>query len=177
MRERGAIRKNIIYMCVTIIFVLGVLVCIYKLWDKDIINIPLACRDDGVWELVSQKIISEGSKMNYVTERLGAPFGYDTKDFMNAAYLSKVWMNVWALFTDNYVLSFNLGYLSGYVLLAVISFWVLIKLEIQPEVCFVSSILYTFLPYHLLRGQIHLSLSFYIMASDCSILFFKADGK
>lgn len=176
MRERGAIRKNHIYMCVTIIFVLGVLVCIYKLWDKDIINIPLACRDDGVWELVSQKIISEGSKMNYVTERLGAPFGYDTKDFMNAAYLSKVWMNVWALFTDNYVLSFNLGYLSGYVLLAVISFWVLIKLEIQPEVCFVSSILYTFLPYHLLRGQIHLSLSFYIMVPIAVFYFLKLMG-
>lgn len=176
MRERGAIRKNIIYMCVTIIFVLGVLVCIYKLWDKDIINIPLACRDDGVWELVSQKIISEGSKMNYVTERLGAPFGYDTKDFMNAAYLSKVWMNVWAFFTDNYVLSFNLGYLSGYVLLAVISFWVLIKLEIQPEVCFVSSILYTFLPYHLLRGQIHLSLSFYIMVPIAVFYFLKLMG-
>lgn len=176
MRERETIKKNNIYMCVTIIFVAVILVYIYKLWDKDIINIPLACRDDGVWELVSQKIISEGSKMNYVTDRLGAPFGYDTKDFMNAAYLSKLWMNAWALFTDNYVLSYNLGYLSAYMLLAIISFWVLIKLEIQPEVCFVSSILYTFLPYHLLRGQIHLSLSFYIMVPIAVFYFLKLMG-
>ena len=156
-------KSNTKWICIIIFLIFAGLIYVYQLWRVDIINTPLACSEDGVWELASHKIISEGSKMNYTTERLGAPIGYVTKDFMNVSYLPKLWMNIWACFTDNYILSFNLGYLSGYVLIAVITFLVLSQLGVCPEVSTISAVLYSFLPYHILRGQIHLALSFYVI--------------
>lgn len=161
MRKR--IKRNIVYVGITVVVVLISLFFVYRLWNVNIAEIPLAARDDGIWELISQKMITEGHKMDYTSERLGAPFGYEAKDFTVASFLPKFWMNLWTLLTDNYILSFNLGYLSAYIFIAVIALFVLIKLGVRAEVSIVSAVLYSFLPYHILRGQVHLELSFYVV--------------
>ena len=101
--------------------------------------------------------------MSYTSERLGAPFGYEAKDFTAASFLPKLWMNLWALLTDNYILGFNLGYLFAYILLAMVALFVLLKLGVRAEVSIVVAVLYSFLPYHILRVQVHFALSFYIV--------------
>lgn len=161
MRKR--IKQNIVYVGITVVIVLISLFFVYRLWNVNIAEVPLAARDDGIWELISHKMITEGHKMDYTSERLGAPFGYEVKDFTVASFLPKFWMNLWALLTDNYILSFNMGYLSAYILIAIIALFVLLKLGVRAEVSILSAVLYSFLPYHILRGQVHLELSFYVV--------------
>lgn len=156
-------KKLFCYICVTVCLVMIGLAAVYRLWNINLAEIPLAICDDGISELTRQKMITEGQKMNYTSERLGAPFSYGTKDFASPSLLPELWMNFWALLTDNYVLSFNLGYLSAFILIAVISLIILLKIGIRSEIAIVSAVLYSFLPYHILRGQVHLSLSFYVV--------------
>lgn len=156
-------KNNIVCMGITVIIVIICLFLVYRLWSVNLAEIPLASRDDGVWELASHKMVTEGKKMSYTSERLGAPFGYEAKDFTAASFLPKLWMNLWALLTDNYILGFNLGYLFAYILLAIVALFVLLKLGVRAEVSIVAAVLYSFLPYHILRGQVHFALSFYIV--------------
>ncbi len=68
-----------------------------------------------------------------------------------------------SIFTSDYTTILNLFFLLGFPLTAVISFYVLRRFGISYFPAALCSLLYTFLPFHFIRGQHHLFLSAYYL--------------
>src|SRR5678816_3620100 len=95
---------------------------------------------------------------------LGMPYGLDLRDVPTSDNnLYFVLIKLISLFTSNYAVILNLFYLIGIFLTVVISFYVLRQFGVSYFPAGLCSLLYTFLPYHFVRGQHHLFLSAYYL--------------
>ncbi|GAA0083787.1 hypothetical protein UT300007_02260 [Clostridium sp. CTA-7] len=65
------------------------------------------------------------------------------------------------LFTNDYGLALNIFYLLTFPLTTITSLTVLLKLKISSFPSIIGSLLYTFIPYHFMRGENHIFLSAY----------------
>ncbi len=117
---------------------------------------------DDITGLVTVKSMLENGWI-YENPRIGAPFGAENYDattmesFLNAMQQVLVWI------TGNWVLAYNLFYLSGYFLAGVTALYALKQLKIPGMIAVPSAVLYTFLPYHFMRNTGHLYLGMYFM--------------
>jgi phosphoglycerol transferase len=126
------------------------------------LTIPLAYASDSILNLVWIKgIVDHGWYLH--NPSIGSPFGSDMNDFPMADNVSFFIMKVISWFTSNAGLVMNLFYLLTYPLTALTSFYVMRHLRVSSTVAMLGSILYAFLPYHLLRGEYHLFLGAYYM--------------
>lgn len=66
------------------------------------------------------------------------------------------------IFTDKIGLAENIFYILTYPITAVTMLVILRKFEIKQEIALAGSILYSFLPYHFLRNEMHLFFATYI---------------
>lgn len=66
------------------------------------------------------------------------------------------------IFTDKIGLAENIFYILTYPITAVTMLVILRKFEIKEEIALAGSILYSFLPYHFLRNEMHLFFATYI---------------
>lgn len=118
---------------------------------------------DGVTAMVTVKSMWENGWI-YENPRLGAPYIVENYDattmelFLNGIEQLLVWMT-----RGNWVLAFNLFYLSGYLLAGLTAYYTLKQLEISGVIAAPTAILYAFAPYHQMRGTGHLFLGMYFM--------------
>lgn len=162
MREK----KKLIQMAEYAFIVLIVLFFMYwilELGEVRLAEYPISYEGgDSLTGLVTVKSMADNGWI-YENPYLGAPYGsngYDatTMDiFLNAMEQVLVWV------TGNWILAYNLFYLSGYVLAALTAYYALIQLKIPVPIALPTSVLYTFLPYHQQRGTGHLFLGMYFM--------------
>lgn len=142
---------------------------IFDIWGKDILHIPFIYEGDGNFLLFNLKtLIKTGSiwECDYV----GAPYGNIFYDYPNCdSFHILIMFLIGKLFNNNWVASMNVYYMLGFVLLSVITLYVLKKIGISKKTAFIGAILYTFLPYHFMRLG-HLLLASYYMV-PISILF------
>lgn len=99
----------------------------------------------------------------YKNPYLGAPNGVENYDFTTMDIFLNAMEQVLVWITGNWILAYNLFYLSGYLLAALTAFYALKQLKISGLIAVPTSVLYTFLPYHQLRGTGHLFLGMYFM--------------
>ncbi|MDE7366524.1 MAG: hypothetical protein K2N24_04115 [Lachnospiraceae bacterium] len=117
---------------------------------------------DSLTGLVTVKSMADNGWI-YENPFLGAPYGTNSYDattmdiFLNAMEQVLVWL------TGNWILAYNLFYLSGYLLAALTAYYALKQLKIPVLIALPTSVLYTFLPYHQQRGTGHLFLGMYFM--------------
>ncbi len=150
------------YMLLTILVLAGLCI-IYKVWMFDVVNTPLSYTQDGIGTLVGEKVIIEEGGWGTVCSRLGAPYGQNANDYTTATILPILLMKLGAFLTDNWVWGLNLGYFVGYFITAWISYYFLKKFKISWIYAIALSVLYTFLPYHMLRGTEHFALALYAL--------------
>lgn len=72
-------------------------------------------------------------------------------------------MKLISLFIPDYASVLNLYFLLTFPLTTVISLFVMRKLNFSNTVSLIGSLLYSFMPYHFLRGEAHLFLSAYYL--------------
>ncbi|HEX5585692.1 MAG TPA: hypothetical protein VFZ17_00150 [Acidimicrobiia bacterium] len=122
---------------------------------------PFLYQRDGIAQIAEVKASIENGWYQF-NPRLGWPGGADHHDFpIGTDNLHWVLLKVIGFFTGDAVLAINLYYLLSFVLVALVAFFVTRSLGVSRIAAFVAALLYTFLPYHFLRGTWHLPLAAY----------------
>jgi phosphoglycerol transferase len=135
---------------------------LFKISDIPL-RLPFLYQRDGIAQVAEVKGIIENGWYQY-NPRVGWPIGYDHHDFpIGSDNLHYAGLKVLTWFSHDPVLVVNAYYLLSFVLVALSTFYVVRHLGVSRRFSFVAAMLYTFLPYHFLRGTWHLSLAAYYM--------------
>jgi phosphoglycerol transferase len=130
-----------------------------KLWHADF-KLPFIYGGDGIFtQVYIKEIVDNGWFLN--NRFLGAPFGANMYDYPNSDGLILLWVKILSLFTQQVGLIVNFSFLLTFFLTTATSLYVFRKFGISRKVAVGLSLLYSFLPYHFLRGEAQFSLSFY----------------
>lgn len=132
---------------------------ILKLWHAD-----LAVPMDNSWDaLLTQMWVKGVFEHGWYLQNgsLGAPAGMQMYDFPMADALHFVLIRLLCLATPNYAVAFNVYYLLCFPLITLSTLFALRRFAVSYPSALAASLLYTFLPYHFLRGQQHLFLAAY----------------
>lgn len=136
------------------------LIWILELWKADF-NVPLSARGDALFNLMTIKSIADTGWYLH-NDFVGAPFGLDSHDLPMSEGLNLIILKLLAKFLNS-TIALNLFFIATFPLIAITSFFVFRCLKISSAISIVASLLYTFLPYHFLRGLDHLFLAAYYM--------------
>jgi phosphoglycerol transferase len=147
-----------------------------ELWRADF-TVPFWDRFDAMFTLVLVKGgIDAGSY--FVNPLLGAPFQLEMYDHPVGAMLHFAWLKLITLVTRNAPLAINLYFLLGFPLATASSLEALRRMGLAPLPSLIAALLYTFLPYHLIRGETHLFLAgYYVVPLAVLVLFWQARGE
>lgn len=94
---------------------------------------------------------------------LAAPGVYDLTQYPFVDLINLLFIKLLTLFSHNYIIILNIFYLCSFPLTAVASLFVFRYYGLTRVFALVASLLFTFLPYHFLRGENHLFLSMYFV--------------
>ena len=136
-------------------------VTVLELWDGGL-HVPFTYSGDGILNLsLIKSVIDHGGYLE--NPDLGAPQGQELYDYPVASgeTLNLVLFWLGGLFTNDPAVVMNLFFLLTFPLAALAAFLVLRLLPVSPPVALVFAVLYALLPYHFLRGEVHLFLSAY----------------
>lgn len=163
MRIRALILRMIPYIFVVIVICASMYV-FFDLYATNLSMYPIrySSGGDGITGLVTAKAMKEFGWI-YNNPALGAPYGVENYDFTTMELFLCGIEQLLITVTDNWILGYNLFYLSAYILTGVIALYVLQKLNISDVIAAPSAILYAFVPYHIQRGTGHLYLGMYYM--------------
>ncbi len=149
--------KNIgtaIFLCI-----LTIAIAFWVLCAKGFsLYVPFVYANDGLFSGEAIKsIIDTGWFLH--NPYLGAPGIFSQAEYPVSDQASFLIIKLIALFTQDYALIINIFYLLTYPLTALAAFIVLRKFNMRTELAFAASIVYTFIPFHMLRGESHLFLT------------------
>jgi phosphoglycerol transferase len=148
------------YLAAAVISI-AVVVGVLRLWRADL-WVPFCYGGDGLYTgLWIKGIIDNGWYLD--NDRVGAPGGVNLADFPLADNLHFLVLKLIGLAVRDWALTLNLYYLLTFPLVAVTSLGVLRHFGISYPPALLASLLYALLPYHFLRGELHLFLSAYYL--------------
>ncbi len=153
--------KSIGAYALALFLCLSILTVTLNLWQADI-SVPFEYSGDALQaQMAVKSVIDNGWYLH--NDFLGVPAGQDMYDFPMGDTLDFLIMKMIALFTQDYAAVMNLFFLLTFPLTTLTSMVVFRQLKISSSASVVGSLLYTFLPYHFLRGESHLFLTSYFM--------------
>jgi hypothetical protein len=158
-RTTNNILKAFAMYLICIIVCILTLVWVMKLWRMDL-NIPLGYGGDSLFYSMCIKGVADNGwflSNNYI----GAPYGMNLYDFPMSDNLHFVIIKFLLFIVPNWVTTLNIYYLITFPLTALTTMIVLRQFKISYPIAILGSILYTFLPYHFMRGISHLFLAAY----------------
>lgn len=164
MRGKKQFWITLIEYALLIILTGVILYLTFGLKGASLANYPLVYSSGGdriTGQATAKSMLENG--WIYTNPYLGAPFGSTNYDAVTMELLLNLIEQCLVWVTGNWVLSYNLFYLSAYFLTALTSFYALKKLNIHEIIALPLAILYAFAPYHQMRGTGHLYLGMYFM--------------
>ena len=132
-----------------------------KLYNADL-SIPLAYDGDALYFYTWTKTIVETGWV-FHNNFIGAPYGLELYDFPLNSTLDILFIKLISFFTSDPILVENLFYLLTYPMTTLTSMIVFRQFKIDYAYSLLGSLLFTFMPYHFLRGVSHLNLSSYFV--------------
>ncbi len=163
-------------LLVTALASVAVLVAGLRL-DRADFHAPFAYEYDALLILPLVKATVE-TGTHWHTDRLGAPGIQELYDFpvVDHLHLALIWA-LGRLFPDPVVV-FNLFHLLTYPLTAVTGMFVLRRLGLSVPAAGAGGLLYTFQPYHYLRGQMHYFLAaYYVVPLTLLVILWVCRGR
>jgi hypothetical protein len=130
-------------------------------WDGDL-DVPyLLAGDANFYHSEVKGILEHG--WFWHNPNLGAPEGQQLFDYpgLSGDPLNVLLMKFIGLFTSDAAVVINVFFLLTFPLVGLAAYLVLRRLTVSVPVSIVCSILYTLMPYHFWRGELHLVLSAY----------------
>lgn len=136
-----------------------ILCFLLKLWRAEP-RMPFHYRGDSLLHAMFIKGIVENG-WYWQNPSLGAPNQLQMYDFPGVDNSVAVILALIGLFTDRPFLILNIFYLLTFPLTTISSLYVLRHFNLSYAPALFASLLFTFLPYHFMRGETHLFLSAY----------------
>lgn len=117
---------------------------------------------DDTWTYKNAKTIADTGWLFY-NPYLGAPFDTNYLGFpvMTTCNFDYFILKLLILLTGDYIVALNLQYILLFPLIAIISYFVMLQLNINKYLAYCGSLAYSFTPYIFSRGILHLNLSQY----------------
>ncbi len=153
--------KNLAGSVLAILVTIAILVWFQRLWRVDL-AIPINYVGDAVFYDVTIKAMLDNGWYLH-NDYLGMPSGSDLHDFPLADSLHYGVMKLLSLASANHAVVFNLYYLLTYPVTTVLSLLVFRRFGLSYGLALAGSLVYTFLPYHFWRGQVHLLIACYYL--------------
>jgi phosphoglycerol transferase len=138
-----------------------ILVLVLKLWRADL-AIPFCYSGDGLLNSLWIKSVLDHGWFLY-NPRVGMPTGQEMHDFAVGDSLHFVLMKLLGFLWNDYAVVGNLYFLLGFPLTTLSSLFAFRRFNVSYGPALLGSLLYTFVPYHLFRGTVHLYLSCYFL--------------
>ncbi|MBN1323068.1 MAG: hypothetical protein JW986_03590 [Methanotrichaceae archaeon] len=138
-----------------------ILIWVLRLWEANL-TMPFDYQVDTLLTCTLIKGVLENGWYQ-INPYLGMPGILEMYDFPLTNNLDFMIMKVIGLFNPNYAIVMNLYYLLTFPLTTLTAMLAIKRLGIDTAAAIVGSILFTFIPYHILRGENHLVLSSYYM--------------
>lgn len=134
----------------TVLVCVLLLVWALRLWRADL-SVPILYDLDGLYyQSLFKGIVENGWYL--FNDHLGQPGGMDLREFpISDGWCHYLIVKLLACTTHDYAVVFNLFYLLTFPLTAVSALFVLRRLGVSRLVAAVVSLLFTFLPFHLIR--------------------------
>lgn len=126
------------------------------------LRIPFNNAGDSLFFYAMTKTIIETGWV-FCNNQLGAPYGLEMYDFPLNNTLDILIIKIISFFTSDSILVENVFYLLTYPLTTLTSMITFRELKINYAYSVLGSLLFTFIPYHFLRGVGHLNLSSYFI--------------
>ena len=155
----------------------SVVVCVLLLaWllhlDRAPLHVPFA---DGGDVLLNSALVKGLVDNGWVWRNpfLGAPFGTQFFDFPFYDNLNLAIMKMIAMFSANYAVILNVFFLLTFPLTTLSTLLVLRYFEVSFASSLVTSLLYAFLPFHFLRGEMHIFLAAYFLIPPITMVLLR----
>lgn len=132
---------------------------VYRAWGFNL-NIPYFYRGDALWNIASIKGFIESGKF-IKNSNTGAPFGTNYYDYPGSEGLFKLPIVLLTQIIKNPVAVLNFYYLLTFVLTSITAFFTLRYFKISTNLAFLSSLIISFLSYHVGKGTSHINLGTY----------------
>jgi phosphoglycerol transferase len=153
--------RSLIPYLITIGITIVILILVLHLWNFNI-SIPFTYGGDAFLSLVIIKSIVDHG-WYFVNNSIGMPTGQEFYDFPMADNFNLLIIKLISYFSPNSGSVMNVFYLLTFPMTAIASLITLKKFIKSNITAITGSLLFTFLPYHFLRGEPHLLLSAYYM--------------
>ncbi len=140
---------------------LGGAILVLRSWRLDW-HAPLDYTGDTVLNLTLIKTVMDHG-WYWTNPDLGFPTGQQLYDYpvVSGETLNLLFFRLVGLFTDDPAVVLNVFYLVTYPVTALAAYLVLRTVPLSRGVALVGSLLFTLLPYHFLRGEVHVFLAAY----------------
>lgn len=140
---------------------LVILYVVMELWRMDL-QVPFDYFNDALlFHQMAKSMIDNGWFLENAF--LGAPGIMNMYDFPQPENLHHLMIKLISLVTGDYAASMNLFLIVTYPLTTVITWYVLMRLGLSNLASFAGGLLYAFIPYHYLKGQVHITFAAYYM--------------
>ncbi|NQT57491.1 MAG: hypothetical protein HQ557_00770 [Bacteroidetes bacterium] len=124
------------------------------------VDIPIQYDGDMIFSAqVTKGMIENGWYLS--NPSVGAPFSQEMFSYPNSDGLSFLILKFVGLLTGSWAISINMYYFLGFILTSISALYVFRKFSIKTMLAIPLSILYSYLPYHQIRGGAHIFLAFY----------------
>lgn len=153
--------KNISIYLTPSVLALGMICLIFQIWNLDL-NLPIFTYENDVLVSIfsAKNIIDSG--WFFSNDMVGLPYKFVLHDFpVHADSLNFVLLKFLTYFSDNPFLVVNYFFFITFSLIPLFAFTALRALNISVYTSLIISLIYTFLPYHFVRGTHHLFLANY----------------
>lgn len=152
--------SNLVMVVITVAATLILVVTSLQLWKGDL-RVPFSYDSDALSnEMLVKGVIENGWYQK--NPSLGAPFGQVLYDYpLGADNLNFGLIKLLGVISDNALAVTNLFFISTFVLISLTALLVLRRLGVSWAISILFALLYSFSPYHLTRGEVHLFLSSY----------------
>jgi len=145
-----------------------ILCWIMRLWQADL-RVPFVYSADTLLTAVAiRTTVDQG--WYFSNPALGAPSGLQFYDYPGADVFHFFVIKILSFFTRNFWLILNLHFLAGFALTTLTSLYVMRRAKVSAACALLGSLLYAFLPFHFMRGEAHLFLSFYAWVPVATML-------
>lgn len=132
-----------------------------QLWRADL-SVPFVYGGDALFTgAFTKSLIEHGSAV--ANPSIGAPGTGSLLDYPTVDAVHQFALRVLGWLTGDVSAAINLYFLLGFALTAIVSVAVLRAMKVSRVAAVTTSILFALLPYHFLRGEVHLFLSAYWM--------------
>lgn len=159
-RYKDGLRPLIAYL-IAVISCLIILELVMNLWNADL-KVPFVYGGDSIQAgMYIKGMMDNGWYLH--NSFIGAPAGLDSHDFPMGSNLDFILIKVISFFTSDYASVTNIFFLLTFPLTTLTSMYVFRQFKISYLSSITGSLLFTFIPYHFLRGESHLFLASYYM--------------